>query len=352
MIRQASSPEVAEREALARLPALLSDLLDEPTVRLDEVAGRSMPGSEADLAFVDHRGRRWEVVVKSSAGPARIAEAADQWKSCPPEEGVRLLVVPYMTTAGAEAALGEGVNWLDLAGNADIRAEDLYVHVEGRPSVFRSPGRPASPFAPRSARVTRLMLRDPSRWWRQRDLAKETGLDDGHVSRIVRRLVDERFVAREQRLYRPSNPGAMLDAWAEEYRFDRHDVVLAHMTGGGVEGTRELSERLSAQDIDHAFTGLSAAWAFDRHARYRLSTVFVAGDPRRMLAPLELRRVDKGANVQLVCPNDDGVFQGAGSYDELVCVAPPQAYLDLLHLPERAPEAADHLRSRHLRWDG
>src|ERR1700739_5085995 len=96
-----------------------------------------------------------------------------------------------MSPAGAEVAQDEGINWIDLSGNAHIRADDMYVHVEGHPNRYRSAGRPSSPFAPKSARVTRVLLIEPDRWWRQKDLVSETGLDDGNVSRIVRRLDEE-----------------------------------------------------------------------------------------------------------------------------------------------------------------
>lgn len=57
-----------------------------------------------------------------------------------------------------------------------------------------------------------------------------------------------------------------------------------------------------------------------------------------------------GANVQMVGPNDAGVYTGGGEYGGLRCAAPVQVYLDLLQLPERASEAAQHLRAYYLRW--
>ena len=58
----------------------------------------------------------------------------------------------------------------------------------------------------------------------------------------------------------------------------------------------------------------------------------------------------RGANVQLVGPDDQGVFDGRRSEDGLPCVAPVQVYLDLLSLPERAAEAADELRANDGLW--
>jgi hypothetical protein len=158
-----------------------------------------------------------------------------------------------MSDAGARVAEDAGVNWLDLSGNASIRAENLLVWVQGRPSAYRSRGRPSSP---------------------------ETGLDNGTVSRVVRRLGDELLLENHGREVRPRDPGLLLDAWADDYRFNHHDVVAAHMTGSGIEVARAVAERLNDADVHHAFTGLSAAWAIDRFARFRMNTVYVEGDPR------------------------------------------------------------------------
>jgi hypothetical protein len=87
-------------------------------------------------------------------------------------------------------------------------------------------------------------------------------------------------------------------------------------------------------------------------ARFRLTSVYVEGDPRAVAEEVEMRQGEKGANVQLLCPDDEGVLAGADEADGLRCVAPVQAYLDLLNLPERAREAAENLRGERLDWRG
>ena len=52
----------------------------------------------------------------------------------------------------------------------------------------------------------------------------------------------------------------------------------------------------------------------------------------------------RGANLWLIVPQDEGVFDGAAQVDGLECAHPVQIYLDLLAHPERAPEAAQELR--------
>jgi hypothetical protein len=342
-------PVELEREMVQRLPSVLATLLDQPS---DEIEMRAEPvGSRAaDVSIVDGNGRRWLIEVKTASSPGTVAAAAEQLAQLQPDGGLLLLAVPFMTPAGAKAAAERDLNWIDLSGNARIRDDNLFISVEGRPTQFTARGRPSSPFAPKSSRVARRLLLDPWRWWRQNELAETTHLDDGHVSRIVRRLDSDALLDRDHGLLRPRDAHLLLDAWADDYRFDRHDIVVGHLTGSGIELARAIHEGLNSDGIGHAFTGLPAAWALDRFARFRLNSVYVHGDPRDAAQSLGLRRNESGANVQLIGPNDPGVFDGERDVDDLPCVSPVQAYLDLDHLPERANEAARQLRSDGLLW--
>jgi hypothetical protein len=263
---------------------------------------------------------------------------------------VGLVVVPSMGPAGAERARGENLGWIDLAGNADIRAGDIYVHVQGRPRRHARRGRPANAFAPKSSRIAHLLLTDPQPL-RQTEIAQAIRLDDGQVSRVLRRLVDDRLVERNDGTYRAVDRDLLLDAWAERYQFDRHDIVAGHVTGSGEELSRSVSAVLRAAGIRHAFTGLPAAWAYDPHATFRLSSLYVEGDPRHAADALEMRTGGRGANVQLIGAQDEEqVFDFQHRIGGLPCASRVQTYLDLLHLPERAQEAADHLRSSGRLW--
>lgn len=339
-----------KREAMHLLPEILEGLLDVPAGSLR--LRRTEADGGADLT-ADARGRRMLLEVKSSSRPSVVAGAKAQLQRAAggDPDTMHILVVPFMTEAGAQAADQRRLDWVDLSGNAHIRAGDLLVWVQGRPNRFVQRGRPSSAFAPKSSRVTRALLLEPTRWWLQRELADVTGLNDGHVSRIVGRLDADELLDRDRRSLRPRNPELLLDAWAADYRFDRHDLVLGHTTGTGIALARELKERLSDAGIRAAFTGLAAAWALEPFARFRLVSVYVEGDPRDAATAIGLRRDERGANVQLLGPDDAGVWLGERTADDLPCVAPVQAYLDLMHLPERAKEAAATLRNEGRLWD-
>lgn len=336
-----------QNEAFYRLPSVLADLLAEPEAELAlqrETADRSVDAS------IDARGRRWLVQVKSSSRPGVIASVAEQLAAFDSGEATFVLVVPFMTPAGAKAAAERRLNWLDLSGNAAIRDGDLYISVRGRPNQFAARGRPSSPFAPKSSRIARAMLLEPKRWWRQKELSAQTHLDNGHVSRIVRRLADEHLLEGKDSSVRPRDPSLLLDTWSDEYRFDRHDIVLGHASGTGIELARDLHLRLNDEGIEHAFTGLPAAWLLDPFVGFRLSTVYVHGNPHDAAAQIGLRRHERGANVQLIAPDDSDIFTGQRDLQGIPCVAPIQVYLDLRHLPERADEAAENL-FRHVLWN-
>lgn len=290
-----------EREAMHLLPEILEGLLDVPAgslrLRRTEVAGG------ADL-IADARGRRLLLEVKWSSRPSVIAGAKEQLQRAAggDPDTMHILVVPFMTDAGSQAADQRRLDWVGLSGNPHIRTRDLLVWVQGRPHRFVQRGRPSSAFAPKSSRVTRALLIEPARWWLQPELADATGLNDGHVSRIVGRLDADELLDRDGHSLRPRDPELLLDAWAADYRFDRHDLVVGHTTGTGIALARELIARMCDAGIRAAFTGLAAAWALEPFARFRLVSVYVEGDPRDAAAAINLRRDERGANVQLRLP--------------------------------------------------
>ncbi|MBB4660859.1 hypothetical protein [Conexibacter arvalis] len=332
-----------ERPVRERLSSVLAELFDgEAGLRF----GSDVAGIDAVARI---HGRDLCLHVTPSSRPGAIDDAATQLRevmeSADPIADVAV-VVPYMTRAGMQTARERGLDWIDLAGNAQLFGEHYYVHVRGRPDVMRPRGRPSSPFAPKSSRVSRALLLDPSRWWRQSDLAASTGLDDSLVSRVVRRLDEERLLERDGRRLRPRDPDLLLDAWDDDYDFAQHEIVPGHLSGSSTALTEQLHVRLHDVGIEHAFTGLPAAWLIDEYARFRLCSVYVHGDPHSAADAIGLRQNERGANVQLVAPNDEGVFAGGALRQRIPCVAPVQVYLDLRHLPERAEDAATQLRGR------
>ncbi len=339
-----------ERQAVDELPARIEAWLGVP-VRVEREVRRA--GTKFDLvihtstsAFVfEVKGRDDLATLERAYHHLRAYTELDA-------SAVPVLVVPFMGPTGRGWAEERGLAWMDLSGNADVRAPGVRVLIEGKSNLFTSPGRPSTAFSPKGSRLARVLLADPERAWRQVELVGETGLSAGYVSKVVGRLLDDGLLARRGAgAVLSPKPGLLLDAWAQDYNFSKHEVLRYHMVGRtGLKVLRGLAERLGeVDDLQWAATGLAAAWLQDGFADFRLVSAFVSRPPAEREAPA-LRRVDKGENVWLIVPNDEGVFHGVADNEGVPCVLPVQTWLDLAGHPERSEEAAEHLRSSRLTW--
>jgi hypothetical protein len=344
-----------ERRLLADVPAALAGLLEVPagkvTTRSGDASGNDLVLSAAGQTFVV------ECSGSLTAGPvaARAERASQRTKRYAgrARRAIALVAVPFMSDAGRRACDAAGVSWFDLSGNAHIIAPGIRIIVDGRPNRFRRPGRPASLFAPKSARVVRWLLMHPGEAFTQRAIARSTGMTEGFVSRIVAGLERDSYIARAPGgALRAKDPRLLLDAWREDYRFSRHTMIQGHVAArSGDALARFVSDTLAAEKGEHAATGLAAAWQLTRFAAFRVATFFVTDAPSTELkARLGFSENARGANLWLVVPNDAGVFHGAQDRDGVRCVHPVQAYLDLKEHPERASEAAERLRAVFMNW--
>ncbi|HKZ20357.1 MAG TPA: MarR family transcriptional regulator [Acidimicrobiia bacterium] len=290
------------------------------------------------------------IEFKRSGAAGSVAGAIEQAKRHAAAVGKRaipLVVVPFMGESGKRKCEEAHVAWMDLSGNAQIFVPGLRVLVEGKPNRFKLRGRPSSVFAPKSSRIARWLLMHPAQAIAQRELAVAAGVDEGFTSRIVSRLEEDNLVVRETSgAIRPRNPGVLLDAWREVYDFGKHVILHGHVAArSGDELLRRLASTLRDRGVDHAATGLGAAWLYTRFGGFRIVTFYLRDEPPpALLQALSFREESRGANTWIVTPNDDGVFQDARHLDGVRCVHPIQTYLDLKGHPERASEAAAQVR--------
>ena len=343
--------------------------IKQAVVRLAEIFHVSELTEDAKLEVRTNDGRVWDAVFnirlhlfeghsfvlkwKRSGSLGLVASAIHELgtaQSSFPHKVIPLLAVPYMGEAAQERCALAQLSWLDLSGNASIIVPGIFYQNLGNPNRFRRAGRPESAFGPRGSRITRRLLMEPDKPAMQRTLASSTGLNEGHTSRIVGKLLESGLVERAEDGIRVVDAGALLDAWQEDYRFDRHHIIRGHIPArGGVALIHSIAEAFSKMEESYAATALPAAWLWTQYARFRLSTVYIPKPPSAGLKEaLRFREEAEGSNTWLVVPNDEGVFHGAELVDGVRCVHPAQAYVDLKNHSERASEAAAGLR----RWLG
>jgi hypothetical protein len=336
---------------VSKVPGMLADVLGLSTANLKVRQGTP---SGADL--VVDAGQTFVVEFKSSTSAAPIAAATKQvlaHANRVHRHVVPLVAVPFMGQVGRRICEEAGVSWIDLSGNAHITAPGLRVIIDGKPNRFIAPGRPANLFAPMSSRIVRWLLIHAGQSLSQRAISRSTGLGEGFVSRLVARLENDGFLVRDDDgAVRAKDPALLLAAWREAYQFSKHRLQQGHVAArSGDALLRFVADALAARGIEHAATGLAAAWALTHFAGFRIATLYLPTDPSpALLEQLGYREDPRGANLWLVVPNDAGVFHGAVEKDGIRCVHPVQVYVDLKSHPERATEAAERLRTKLLTW--
>lgn len=333
----------------ARVDSLFASWLDSESIQL-ELKNHPID----DLSFGLRVGHvQFLGMMRSLGDTPTIAAALEKFKRASLKPRVhRLLVVPFMGEVGDRLCREAGVSWVDLSGNAYIRADKLFIHVSGNPNEFKRVGRPSNVFAAKSSRITRYLLQHPKDSFLQAELADATGLDPGYTSKIVHRLEELRLISRnENDEVKVRDPDLLLDAWSEKYDFSMHRIIKGTVASTNSRDLAlSLQERLREYSGEYAATGLAASWFMDKFATHRIVTFYVENPTRAMFSTLKFHEGEKGANVWLVVPKDEGVFQGKKVVDGLMCVHPVQAYLDVLQHPERGPEAAESLRESLLLW--
>ena len=343
----------SEKYAISAIPAILAQFLQIPE---DQVILHKSPQKSGEDLYLQVGKYSFKVEYKSSSAKAPLLIAhTDLLQNLAKKrhKEIPLIVVPYMGDAGRHYCEEHGLSWLDLSGNAHIRASGLFINVEGRPNRFKSAGRPRDVFAPKSSRIARYLLLNPDQGFTQRELSQKNGVDEGHTSRIVRRLEQERLLFRDDSgALRLSDPNELLEAWYDVYDFSQHDITKGHIAArSGDALLYRIADTLTLSAVDYAATGLGAAWLYSRFAKFRLTTFYFRHPPTEaILESLNFRKDERGANTWLVVPKDGGVFYESNIHDGIQCVHPLQVYLDLKGHPERASEAASKLRQDYLNW--
>jgi hypothetical protein len=342
----------SEKQAAAEIVDALADLLGRSPKKICLQAAAAN-GYDYSISAPDHR-FLVEYNVSASGGPLAVAvDHLKKYFDANRDSGLPLIVVPFMGQVGRELCERSDISWLDLSGNAKIIAPGLRILVDGRPNKFTDRGRPPNVFAAKSSRIARQLLLNPKLFHTQAELARQTGLGDGYVSKIVRRLAQEKYLdANDDGAVRPRDPNLLLEVWLDIYDFNRHRIIKGHVpTRSGDELIQRTAKSLSRRKLKYAATGLSAAWLMTKFAAFRLVTIYVPEMPSRsLLKQIEFSDEPKGANLWLVVPDDEGVFHSSQKHDGIQCVSPVQTYLDLKTQPERAKDAAVELRRKLLNW--
>jgi hypothetical protein len=313
---------------------------------LSEPVGRGRPDLVAVVRGPDGAEAPLIVEAKRTLMPRDAGGAVRQLRSYAEQAGLTnaspIVVAPYLSETAREQIAGLDASYIDSTGNILVRTQ--------RPALFiKQDGAKKDPW-PSDEALRTLKGRGAGRALRAlldfqppygvRELAGRAKVSLGSLSRSVDLLDRDGLITKDGR-----GPITDLDwegairRWAKDY-----DITTSNRVNTFLEprGLAALSTKLGKQKRDYALTGAFAAQRFSPVAPARLAALYV-NDVIGWSERLDLRPADSGANVWLLEPYDDVVFDRTASRDDVVCVSPSQLAVDLLTGPGRDPSEGEEL---------
>jgi len=294
---------------------------------------------------------RVAVEIKSIGQPRFIRMAAQQLNEyLVADKDVKygILAAPYISEEGRQLCRNYGIGCIDLAGNAWLAFNNLYINVQGKENPYPTTRGIKSLFTRKSSRAIRVLLTEPKRLWFVQDLAKEADLSLGQTSNIKRLLINEDLLREEGKSFRLVDPQRLLDAWTRNYSFkDNESVDFYAIEGTQIE--RKLASFCKETSIDYGLALFSGANLVAPFVRYSRSFIYVEDKIPDVARQVGLKEVSSGPNVTLLKPYDKGVFYGVREVNGLSIVSDVQLYLDLKNYRGRGEEAAQYILENRMK---
>jgi hypothetical protein len=351
-----------EQDAVTKVQGLLREV---PFVNIEGIEQEpKRQGNDYHPDFqirVRLHNRRYNLVceVKASGQPRYVRSAISQLRfylNQAQPGGVGLVVAPFLSPASQKICRDEEFGFVDLQGNCRLVFDGVFIERSVPPSTSTERRELKSIFAPKSAQVLRLLLRDPRRPWKIADLAEVAGVSLGHASNVRSALIDREWAEGSPSGLILTDPNALLDSWREVYKRPPGKRLPFYTILHGSPLEEQIRSALQAAN-QHGNAMLASFSAAQWLAPYaRAGAHYVYGDERALAAltdHLQLSSAAKGENVILLQLDDDALFRDAVEpVPGIRCTSPVQTYLDLWTAGDRGREAAEHLRAEKLKWIG
>lgn len=322
------------------------------TWRLELEQVEAQRGPDAVLSLFAPGGRRTTILVeiKRRLDPVAVPRVLEQmqswvgWSAMARPPAAFLVAAPYLSERTRDRLRDSELNYLDLTGNTFVTIEEpaVYIRTQGATKDPNKSSRPKRSLrGTKTAQIVRTLadVRSPLG---VRQIAEIVGTDPGNVSRVLDLLEREDLLQRSpQGGVQEVNWSELLRAWSRDYSLTGTNKYFTYVDPRGLSNFLNRLQSLPS-GMRYAVTGSLAAARLAPVAPARLGVAFVDDAPT-VAEALGLRPADAGANVMLLEPKGDFVFDRSGIDEGVRYVAPSQAVADLITGSGRNPAEADEL---------
>jgi len=299
-----------------------------------------------EVALIDGEVVRMGYELRASHLGAEVAERLGTMARS--EEGLWILLAPYVGAPLGEALEGRGINFVDRVGNCHVRIGDRHVaRVQGR-SAPKVPARSKEMRAP-GYQVMFAFLAEPELVGRsQREIAEAAGTSRQPVVDLLARFVEEGIVVRHKRRHEWVRPpgAALLERWLVGYR----DTLRPRLVVGSFRVPEREPAAIEAWlegQLDEVRYG-GTAGGFRLVGHYRGPKTVVHLGPRSNKTRIRIKAL-AAEDGDVIWMRHVGAISRRG--ETARTVHPLLIYGELMADPDpRAGELASLVRERFLRW--
>lgn len=293
---------------------------------------------------VDGREVSYEVVYRLAPSAEEVRRLGESLHGRTP-----LLVTVELSERIWDICRQTGLSVADLNGRRFLRADGVWIE------RLRSPGRrfkvdasPRNIFEGKSASIVRTLLADCDAVRQQPDLILRSGASPALVSRVLKFLREQGYVAKSGKSgIHVTDPQGLLDEWCRADRFSDRAPSVQYATFGNdaTAVATALAGWAKAAGIDFALTRWIAGWLRVPYTEPVVVSAYVSRLPTpQETKELGLSPVGEGGTVVLHVPRDPGVFKATRTIGILPVVSDAQIVVDLQGTGLRGPDQARALR--------
>ena len=167
-----------------------------------------------------------------------------------------ILITKYIPSEIAKEYVDEGINYLDVAGNCNIRKNNLVLLIKGKKIERTARVNQPRAFQEAGIKLIFLFLIDPEKvQLTYRELAERADISLGSVGTIMQELIDLNFILKTKQTMKLKNTKELLNRWITAY----HDILRPRLFKKQMRFVRQESYN-KWKEIDLNPTNSHAYW--------------------------------------------------------------------------------------------